>query len=421
MRKEWSYKSLKIEEGFKPGSRHQQMIHTIHKGGVMIVKLVSKCRPHLLKALALAAVLAGVGGGAASAEAAGKDGTTSSIFDRVWAMPVFYSDKSSPYVQKVALIGRYHGQYYSVDADEFGKDSDWDNRRARLGIKADLFRVVSFEGQMNIDVDGNRSGLFESVEDLYIDVKPWEAFGLLIGKHKPYLTREWNISSNRIKTMERSLLVNQIIPDKVYGLTALGKDGGLSWSAGVFSATYTERWKLPEFDGGYLVNLSLGYDVGKNGQVRLDYLYNNGDSRNFVATKPYEHAVSLNYNGTYGKLGLTADLIYGLGAGDVADVWGIVVMPHYSVTENLEGVFRYTYADSEAGDGIRLAGRYERQVDNLGVDRGDNYHSIYFGANYYIYGDRLKVMSGVEYSTADLGDGSDWDSWTWFGGVRFHF
>ena len=387
----------------------------------MIVKWVSKCSPHLWKALVLAAVLAGVGGGLPSAEAAGKDGTTPSIFDRLWALPVLYSDDSNRLVQKLALIGRYHGQYYSIDADEFGSGSDWDNRRTRLGIKADLFRIMSFEGQMNIDVDGNRSGLFESVEDLYIDIKPSEVFGLLIGKHKPYLTREWNISSNRIKTMERSLLVNQIVPDKVYGLTFLGKEGGLSWSGGVFSATYTERWKLPDFDGGYLLNLSLGYDVGKKGQVRLDYLYNNGDPRNFVATKPYEHAVSLNYNGTYGRLGLTADLIYASGSGETADVWGIVVMPYYSLTEKLEGVFRYTCTDSDAGDGIRLAGRYEREVDNLSVDRGDNYQSIYLGANYYIYGDRLKLMSGVEYSTADLRGGADWDSWTWFGGVRFHF
>ena len=54
-------------------------------------------------------------------------------------------------------------------------------------------------------------------------------------------------------------------------------------------------------------------------------------------------------------------------------------------------------------------------------NRGDNYHSLYLGANYYIYGDRLKLMPGVEYSTADLRDGAGWGSWTWFGGVRFYF
>jgi phosphate-selective porin OprO and OprP len=393
---------------------------------IIMLKLVWKWSLQVSRAVVFSAALAGVCGDVASAGSSvepvvKKDVTTSSIFDRVWALPVLYSDKSNPFLQRLALIGRYHGQYYSVDGDEFGSDSDWDHRRARFGIKADLFQIVSFEGQMNIDADNERSGLFDSVEDLYIDIKLSDAFGLLVGKHKPYLTWEWNISSNRIKTMERSLLVNQIIPDKVYGVTVYGKDGGLSWSAGVFSATYTDRWKLPDFDGGYLINLSLGYDVGKKGQVRLDYLYNNGDRRNFVATKPYDHSISLNYNGTHGKLGLTSDLIYAAGSGEAADVWGIVVMPYYKVTEKLESVFRYTYANSEAGDGVRLAGRYERQVDNLEVDRGDNYHSIYLGANYYIYGDRLKLMSGVEYATADLRDGAGWDSWTLFAGMRFHF
>ena len=40
----------------------------------------------------------------------------------------------------------------------------------------------------------------------------------------------------------------------------------------------------------------------------------------------------------------------------------------------------------------------------LKADLGDKHHSFYPGANYYIYGDRLKFMSGVEYSTAVLGD-----------------
>jgi hypothetical protein len=101
------------------------------------------------------------------------------------------------------------------------------------------------------------------------------------------------------------------------------------WRGGVFSGTYTDRWELPDFDGGYLINASLGYDMGKKGQVRLDYLYNDGDRRNFVATKPYEHSLSLNYNGTFGRLGLTTDLIYAAGSGEVPDVWGIVLMPYY--------------------------------------------------------------------------------------------
>jgi hypothetical protein len=46
--------------------------------------------------------------------AAAKNTTSASIFDTVWALPVLYSDKSNPVAQRLALIGRYHGQYYTV-------------------------------------------------------------------------------------------------------------------------------------------------------------------------------------------------------------------------------------------------------------------------------------------------------------------
>jgi len=395
------------------------------------LKKPGKFKPNILKMIlnfAYTLIVASVvmaGGDVLATEVsdkpAAKNANATSMFDSLWALPELYSDKSNPIVQRLALIGRYHGQYYKVDGDEFGSDSDWDNRRTRLGVKIDLLRMVSFEGQMNIDVDNNRSGFFDSVEDLYVDIKPSDSFGLSIGKHKPYLTYEWNTSSNRIKTIERSLLVNQIIPDKIYGVTVFGKGRGLTWRGGLFSGTYTDRWELPDFDGGYLLNASLACEVGKRGQVRLDYLYNDGDRRNFVATKPYEHSFSLNYSGTFQRLGVIADIIYAAGSDEVPDVWGIVLMPYYKITDKLEGVFRYTYADSDAGDGIRLASRYERRVDKLGADRGENYHSAYLGANYYIYGDKLKLMGGVEYSTAELRDGTDWNSWTWFGGVRLYF
>jgi len=390
-----------------------------------MLKALCNCRLRMLKAFSTVVLALSLTSVAAAQVAdrpiESKKTSLASVFDTLWALPVLYSDKSKPVVQRLALIGRYHGQYYTVDADELGNDSDWDNRRARIGVKAEFFRMISFEGQMNVDVDNDRSGLFDSVEDLYVDIEPSEDFGLSIGKHKPYLTREWNTSSNRIKTMERSLLVNQIIPDKIYGVTAFGRGGGLLWRGGVFSGAYTDRWELPDFDGGYLLNASLGYDTGKRGQVRLDYLYNDGDRLNFVATKPYEHSLSLNYNGIFGRLAITADLIYAAGSGEVSDVWGIVLMPYYNITDKLEGVFRYTYAGSDAEGGIRLTSRYERKADKLKEDRGDNYHSLYLGANYYIYGDKLKLMTGVEYSTADLRDGSDWGSWTWIGGVRFYF
>ena len=44
--------------------------------------------------------------------------------------------------------------------------------------------------------------------------------------------------------------------------------------------------------------------------------------------------------------------------------------------------------------------------------------SAYIGLNYYIYGHKLKLMNGVEYS--HLG-GGDYDGYTFLSGLRFSF
>jgi len=50
--------------------------------------------------------------------------------------------------------------------------------------------------------------------------------------------------------------------------------------------------------------------------------------------------------------------------------------------------------------------------------KGNTYASAYAGLNYYIYGHKLKLMNGVEYS--HLG-GGDYDGYTFLSGLRFSF
>jgi len=42
------------------------------------------------------------------------------------------------------------------------------------------------------------------------------------------------------------------------------------------------------------------------------------------------------------------------------------------------------------------------------------------GVNYYLYGHRLKFMTGLEYATL-TGGTRDFYGWTWLGGVRVYF
>ena len=68
-------------------------------------------------------------------------------------------------------------------------------------------------------------------------------------------------------------------------------------------------------------------------------------------------------------------------------------MPFFNVTEKLQAVGRYTYVDSAEPNGIRF-GTYESRVVS---GRGDEYNELYLGANYYFYGHKLKMQTGLQW------------------------
>ena len=102
-----------------------------------------------------------------------------------------------------------------------------------------------------------------------------------------------------------------------------------------------------------------------------------------------------------------------------SDVFGISVIPSYFVAEGLQLVGRLQWATSADDNDISLPGRYENYAPPAPEsDKGDSYASAYLGLNYYLYGHKLKVMNGIEYST--LG-GGDYDGYTFYSGLRFSF
>ena len=73
-------------------------------------------------------------------------------------------------------------------------------------------------------------------------------------------------------------------------------------------------------------------------------------------------------------------------------------MPFFNLTSRFQLVGRHTYLRSQDDNGVGLA-RYENQVT---AGRGDRYNEFYAGVNYYFYGHKLKLQSGVK-----LGDMND--------------
>tara|TARA_R110002096_G_scaffold100173_11_gene222041 strand:- start:2813 stop:3949 length:1137 start_codon:yes stop_codon:yes gene_type:complete len=322
------------------------------------------------------------------------------------------------FFQEIALIGRYQGQYHDTESD-LGDDSDWENRRFRFGVAAEFLNNFEFEGQFNLKRDFDESGrLFEDVDTLFITWEPNDAFSLTVGKQKPGITREYSTSSKRIKTIERSQLVNQTTPDKAGGVVLTLNDlAGFTIDIGGFAGATTDDWALPDFDAGGAVYARIGRDITEATEVRFDYLYNDGEAGN-NAFANYENLFSLNTKSDWDRFHLVTDLIYGdaLPSED-GDVWGLVLMPYYDLSDRLEAVFRYTFSSADDADGLNVQSRYERAA--AGSLEGDEYHALYLGLNYYICGDKLKLMNGIEWSSLEGQDDNDY--WSYMTGIRMYF
>jgi len=87
----------------------------------------------------------------------------------------------------------------------------------------------------------------------------------------------------------------------------------------------------------------------------------------------------------------------------------------------LPAVLRYQFALSEGNNGLQLQKRYEEEVVPTGF--GDPYQAVYAGINDLIFGDRLKLKTGAEYSSMHdaAHNGGEFAGWTYLAGVRVYF
>ena len=340
-----------------------------------------------------------------------------SMFDKIWAVPTLYKNPDNFWLQELKIVGRYHGQYAVNDRGD-GTGYIWENRRQRIGASAKFADIFKLYGQ--IDISNRWNPFYRNIDVAYLEIAPSDAFKIQLGKVKPKWS-EYAISSKYIKAFERANLVNQVRAFKSSGANIAGDLGKWSYYASLTSDELDTEFA--SLDAGYYVIGSLGYDLAENlpfekAAARLDYLYHSEETE---FREPYKHSFSLNFSAEDGPLGLYTDLIYANGYEN--DAWGLIIMPTYDITEQLEFVFRYHYAKGE-NDSMRAAGRYERRLGEL-TDGGfgENYNSFYAGLNYFIYGQKLKLMTGIEYATLDdpAGDGGSYNGWTWLAGVRMFF
>ena len=370
-----------------------------------------------------------------------------------------YSNPDNPYIQSFSINGRAQYQYGWVDGNAGGTDFSYGSgewRRTRLGFKADTFNFLQIYGEAEIYSDGqprgrDRSWGFEHFWQLYgladLDHFGLDGYKFGYGNREVNMASEWQTSSKRIKTVERSAIANKIWGynrsfHNPTGAWLEWKGDEVEWRAGVFSTTQDDV--LAPWNDGQLYYGRISHDArqwfgGDKSKLTLTAFTQNVDPGDETLAGGLDWASSLSLYWSQGPWELTVEGIAGdngdltsTGAAKAANrqggFYGFVIMPSYWMIEDkMELVARYQYQGSEEDQGIRLNSRYVRRADDrdgLGLangGRGDKHHSLYLGVNYLLCGHNAKVMAGIEYDDISSAGTDVYDGWSYFLGFRTYF
>jgi phosphate-selective porin OprO and OprP len=341
-------------------------------------------------------------------------------YDKIWgSFTEWYRDDSNPVVQRVLLSGRFHYDYARINSDQ-GDNDEWNIRRLRIGPRITLFKTLTFHGEVELDPQ-RHDPFYVRFTDLYVQWVKSPRLSLTVGKQGAPFTLDGATSSRELLTIDRSNLANNIWSPQEYlpGVSVAGRRALWVYRVGLYSAGEMNR-ELGEFNGGIVTLGVLGYDFAarlkaKEALLTGNYVYQHPDRVN-TFTRQLEHIGSLNFRFERAKWGARADLSTASGYLGQSDLWALQAMPFFNVTEKFQVVGRYTFIDSEAPNGVRLTTYESRVVPG----RGDEYSELYLGANYYFYGHRLKLQTGLQFADMNdrANDGGEYSGVAWTTGLR---
>jgi len=342
-----------------------------------------------------------------------------SAYDRIWQRFTIYENRSNRVVQRVQLSGRFQHEFAALDADE-GDHDEWNTRRFRIGPRLQLFRTftVSAEAELNPqEVDP----LYLRLTDVYVQWSRNPRVTVTVGKQGMPYTMDGATSSKELLTIDRSNLANNIWFPQEYlpGGSVSGRVASWNYRVGAYSAGEANK-EFGKFDGSPALLGVVGYDFAKRLAVKeallsANYVYQSPDRDN-TFTRPLEHILSVNLKLETDRWGLRTDVSTAAGYLGQRDLRAFTAMPYYNATDTLQFITRYTIIDSDGPNGI-LLGTYENRVVRA---RGDLYNELYLGANYFFYGHKLKLQSGVQIANMRdrANDGGAYSGASWVTGLR---
>jgi hypothetical protein len=342
---------------------------------------------------------------------------------------LIYQDKKNPWIDKFEISGRLHYQMGRVRGDDVrgnSFDETFDEyRRARIETKIGFLNFFDAEIGVNL-VDDRRfrndpdndldwgydtfdSAIFSLNVDKLIGKGPFDDIKLHYGRMKLNVTEEVHTSSNKIMTVERSMLADKLggAQSRPTGATLEFVKGDWTTVLGVFSGEDDSEF-IGGWNDGEFYYASIQWEMNNDWRFVLDHVQNNQSGLDDALG--YAQATSLAAIYEKKRWGVMLNLIHGDNGTNLnplrqGDFHGAIVMPWYwIVKDRLQLVARYQYARSDEPEGLRLDTRYVRALHSapnpdLDSGFGDENHSFYLGLNWHLCGDNLKVMGGIAYDT----------------------
>jgi len=368
-------------------------------------------------------------------------------FEKLWSYATLYKDDMNPILQEFKLRGRYQGQYWNTDADQ-GSQSNWEDRRSRFGFDAKLYDK-KVEARFDFQSNDQFNDFYDGLVDAYLRWKPKSGLSFTAGKTKPLIGQyDWLEPTVSEPTFERSQIFNQLGINRAAGLTADGALNEISWRAGVYTNSTPATTADPvtkvasgkfgdgefgDFTGGHSFTLGAGYDFKhllnlEKADFRVDW-FHSARSKSDLVNNKYDDILSTAFWLKEGYAAVVFEAYYATGGdysssskkSDGSDVYGFFIQPTYDIIPNkLQLVGRYSHSESEGSRGVVGQSRYEKKVAANSV-LGDAYHSLYGGAQYFINGDKLKLLAGVEWASLQKNKNDSYNGVTYLSGIRFSF
>ncbi len=351
----------------------------------------------------------------------------SSSKDKVYVTPKRSDTK------KLVIRGRAQWQfgYVSPDSDVAGAPtndySTFEIRRLRIGTQGSLYQNLKFDFRMNLLPDGAD---LDTAKIVYTGL---EGVDIGVGKTKQVIGMEEATSSTDIITVERSYTANYFAAGKSVGIWAKGDAGPIGLVLGAFNGEGENDNPLDsDGDSHFAYNFRAGFDASEflpddvSAGLFFDTVQNHDNDSD--GAYQFEQSYSLGAEVEVGAFGIMGNYLWGTLTEDDNDVTGFVVMPWFYATPKLQLVAQYSYLESDKGDAIGVQSRYigRSAIDDAKngskADVGNESQSVYLGANYYIAGNNLKLMGGVDWTELENSAGQTAvDAITVYGAVRMRF